>query len=724
MPNIRFQALQAVLTRTIPEVKIPSLKISDFYGANVFDIKKMKEYLSKEAYQSIVNSVEKGEPIPRDMAEQVATAMKSWALGKGATHYTHWFQPLTGTTAEKHDAFFEPTADGGAIEVFSGDALAQQEPDASSFPSGGIRNTFEARGYTAWDPSSPAFIMARTLCIPTVFVSYTGEALDYKVPLLKAVSALDKAAVEVCHYFDKSVEKVNASLGIEQEYFLVDIALFNARPDMYLTGRTLFGHMSAKNQQLEDHYFGSIPERVYAFMQDMETEALLLGIPLKTRHNEVAPSQFECAPIYEEINLAIDHNQLLMDLMDRVAKRHNFKVLLHEKPYAGINGSGKHNNWSMITNTGKNLLSPGKTPKNNLMFLAFFVNTIKAVYEHADLLRASIASVNNDHRLGANEAPPAIISIFLGSQLSELLDEIETSRISKKIKDEALLWQGIPKIPQILKDNTDRNRTSPFAFTGNKFELRAVGSSANSASPMTILNLIVADQLKKFKYDVDRLLRKGEKKDVALLIVIKKYIKESKNIRFEGNGYSEEWEKEAEQRGLSNFKTTPKALDAFISEKSEVLYAETSVFTKREAHARHEILLESFYKKLQIEARVIGELVTNVIIPSAIDYQSKLIENAKGLKDLGLNESVYKVQLGIINQIAEHINFIKLNVDQMVAERKKANDIEDLREKAITYDEKVKSFFQPIRYHVDKLEQLVDDSLWPLPKFRELLFIK
>ncbi len=724
MPNIRFQALQAVLTRTIPEVKIPSPKISDFFAANVFDKKKMKEYLSAEAYQGIINSIDKGEAIPRDLAEQVASAMKSWSIGKGATHYTHWFQPLTGSTAEKHDAFFEPTADGGAIERFSGDALAQQEPDASSFPSGGIRNTFEARGYTAWDPSSPAFIMGRTLCIPTVFVSYTGEALDYKVPLLKALSELDKAAVEVCHYFDKSIEKVNASLGIEQEYFLVDIALFNARPDLYLTGRTLFGHMSAKNQQLEDHYFGSIPERVYAFMQDMETEALLLGIPLKTRHNEVAPSQFECAPIYEEINLAIDHNQLLMDLMDRVAKRHNFKVLLHEKPYEGINGSGKHNNWSMITNTGKNLLSPGKTPKNNLMFLAFFINTIKAVYEHADLLRASIASVNNDHRLGANEAPPAIISIFLGSQLSDVLDEIETSRISKKIKDDALLWQGIPKIPQILKDNTDRNRTSPFAFTGNKFELRAVGSSANSASPMTILNLIVADQLKKFKYDVDKLIKKGEKKDIALLIVIKKYIKDSKNIRFEGNGYSEEWEKEAAIRGLANVKTTPKALDALLSEKSNLLFAETGVFTSREVQARQEILLESFYKKLQIEARVIGELGINVILPAAIAYQSKLVENVKGLKELGLNEDSYKAQLDIINKISEHINFINSDIKEMVEARKKANKIEDIREKAIDYDEKVKPFFQPIRYHVDKLEQLVDDSLWPLPKFRELLFIK
>jgi glutamine synthetase len=723
MTNFRFKALESVLTRSVPEVKAPSTKISDFFRANVFDNKKLKEYLSNDAYQSIMNSIHDGEPITRETAEQIASAMKSWAIGKGATHYTHWFQPLTGSTAEKHDAFFEPAADG-AIERFSGDALAQQEPDASSFPSGGIRNTFEARGYTAWDPSSPAFIMGRTLCIPTVFVSYTGEALDYKVPLLKALNVLDKAAVDVCHYFDKGIEKVNASLGIEQEYFLVDIALYNARPDLYLTGRTLFGHMSAKNQQLEDHYFGSIPERVYAFMQDMETEALLLGIPLKTRHNEVAPSQFECAPVYEEINLAIDHNQLLMDLMDRVAKRHNFKVLLHEKPYDGVNGSGKHNNWSMITDTGKNLLSPGKTPKNNLMFLTFFVNTIKAVYEHADLLRASIASVSNDHRLGANEAPPAIISIFLGSQLNDVLDEIETSRISKKIKDDSMLWQGIPKIPQILKDNTDRNRTSPFAFTGNKFELRAVGSSANSANPMTILNLIVAEQLRKFKIDVDKLIKKGEKKDVALLTIIKRYIKESKSIRFEGNGYSEEWEKEAAARGLTNIKTTPKALDALLSEKTERLFEETGVYNRREAHARHEILLESYYKKLQIEARVMGEMVNNVIIPTAINYQSKLVENVRGLKDLGFDKGTYAAQTDIINKIAEHVNFIKANVDSLINARKKANVIDDARERAIAYDEDVKSYFAPIRYHVDKLEQVIDDSMWPLPKFRELLFIK
>jgi glutamine synthetase len=728
MANLRFQALNAVLSRTIPEVKTPSSKISEFFGVNVFDKKKMREFLSKEAYQSIVNSIELGESVNREVSEQIAAAMKAWAMSKGATHYTHWFQPLTGSTAEKHDSFFEPTSDGSSIEKFSGDALVQQEPDASSFPNGGIRNTFEARGYTAWDPSSPAFIMesntGKTLCIPTVFVSYTGEALDYKAPLLKALSALDKAAVDVCHYFDKSIEKVNASLGIEQEYFLVDLALYNARPDLLLTGRTLFGHMSAKGQQLEDHYFGTIPERVYAYMLDFETEALKLGIPLKTRHNEVAPSQFECAPIYEEINLAIDHNQLLMDVMEKVAKRHNFKVLLHEKPYAGVNGSGKHNNWSLITNTGKNLLSPGKTPKNNLMFLAFFVNTVKAVHEHADLLRASIASVNNDHRLGANEAPPAIISIFLGSQLNDVLDEVESARISKKVKEDNSLWLGIPKIPQILLDNTDRNRTSPFAFTGNKFEFRAVGSSANSSAPMTVLNTIMADQLVKFKTEVDKLIKKGEKKDIAILTVIKKYIKESKSIRFEGNGYSEEWEKEAASRGLSNIKTTPKALDAYVSEKTLNLFEKLHVFNHRESEARHEILLESFYKKLQIEARVIGELVNSVIIPSAVEYQSKLVQNVQGLQAIGLDKDTYKAQLELISKIAMHVNFIKSNVDSMVAARKKANAIDDIRDRSIAYDETVKTFFEPIRYHVDKLEQVVDDGQWPLPKFRELLFIK
>ena len=727
MKSLRTIALKEAQNREIPEIAATPNKISEFYGSNVFDKKKMKEYLSKDVFEKLISSINQGELINHDDANQIAAAMKAWAMEKGVTHYTHWFQPLTGSTAEKHDAFFEPSGDG-AIERFAGSALVQQEPDASSFPNGGIRNTFEARGYTAWDPSSPAFIMensaGKTLCIPTVFVAYTGEALDYKAPLLKALSAIDKAAVEVCQFFDKSVSKVNASLGIEQEYFLVDLALFNARPDLVLTGRALFGHMSAKGQQLEDHYFGSIPERVFAYMVDFENEALKLGIPLKTRHNEVAPSQFECAPIYEEINLAIDHNQLLMDVMEKVARRHNFKVLLHEKPYAGINGSGKHNNWSLITDTGKNLLAPGKTPKNNLMFLTFFVNTIKAVHEHADLLRASIASVSNDHRLGANEAPPAIISIFLGQQLDEILDEIEHSRLSKKLKEDNSLWLGIPKIPQILLDNTDRNRTSPFAFTGNKFELRAVGSTANSSAPMTVLNAIVADQLTKFKVDVDKLIKKGDKKDVALMTVIKRYIKESKSIRFEGNGYSDEWAQEAEKRGLSNIKTTPKALDAYVSEKTEELFTKTNVFSKRELHARHEILLENFYKKLQIEARVMGDVANSQIIPAVIAYQNTLIENAKGLKELGLSKEALATPMAIIEKVSNHLSIVKNSIDTMLEERKEVNKIEDTREKAIGYDEKVKSHFDTIRYHVDKLEQIVDDSVWPLPKFRELLFLK
>lgn len=728
MTSIRFKALDVVQSRKDIVVKTPSNRISDFYAVNVFDKAKMKQYLSKDALNAVEESINNGKTIDRSVSDQIASAMKAWAIEKGATHYTHWFQPLTGSTAEKHDSFFEPTSDGRALEKFSGDALVQQEPDASSFPNGGIRNTFEARGYTAWDPSSPAFIMENgsgsTLCIPTVFVSYTGEALDYKAPLLKALHFLDKAAVDVCQLFDKNITKVNASLGIEQEYFLVDLALYNARPDLMLTGRTLFGHMSAKGQQLEDHYFGSIPDRVLAYMVELETEAIKLGIPLKTRHNEVAPSQFECAPIYEEINLAIDHNQLLMDLMDKVARRHGFKVLLHEKPYAGVNGSGKHNNWSLITDTGKNLLAPGKTPKNNLMFLTFFVNTIKAVSEHADLLRASIASINNDHRLGANEAPPAIISIFLGSQLDEVLNEVETSKINKKLDTSNAMWLGIPKIPQILLDNTDRNRTSPFAFTGNKFEFRAVGSSANSSAPMTVLNTIMADQLISFKKEVDALINKGEKKDVAILTVIKKYIKESKSVRFEGNGYSVEWEKEAAKRGLSNIKTTPKALDAYVSKKTTDLFTRNNIFNGVEIHARHEIMLENYMKKLQIESRIIGELVTSYIIPSAVSYQNTLIENVKGLKEIGLPKTSFDSQMELIKKISDHVSIIKKSVDEMTEERKKANTIADARKLAIAYDEKVKPYFETIRYNVDKLELIVGDQYWPLPKFRELLFLK
>ena len=729
MANPRFKAAELAISRPIEDMeKVQSFKPTEIYGKNVFTIAKMKDYLPKSAYNELVQIIDTGSKISRELADQIAQAMKAWAISNGTTHYTHWFQPLTGTTAEKHDAFFEPDENGNAIEKFSGDTLAQQESDASSFPNGGIRNTFEARGYTAWDPSSPAFIFetaaGKTLCIPTVFVSYTGEALDYKAPLLKAVEAVDKAATEVAQYFDRSINKVTASLGIEQEYFLVDLALFNARPDLQFTGRALFGHMSAKGQQLEDHYFGAIPERVLAYMVDLENEALKLGIPLKTRHNEVAPSQFECAPMYEEINLAIDHNQLLMNLMEQVATRHHFKVLLHEKPYSGVNGSGKHNNWSLITNTGVNLLSPGKTPKNNLMFLTFFINTIKAVFEHADLLRASIASHSNDHRLGANEAPPAIISIFLGSQLDEILEEVESARVAKKVKNDANLWHGIPKIPDLKLDNTDRNRTSPFAFTGNKFEFRAVGSSANSALPMTVLNAIVADQLNEFKIEVDKQIKRGVKKDLALLTVLRKYIKDSKAIRFEGNGYSEEWALEAEKRGLSNIKSTPKALDTYVTPENIALFEKLGIFNKRESEARHEILLENFFKKLQIEARVIGEVVTSQIAPACFIYQNELIENVKGLKDLGLPKEAYSSQLNLVERISKHTNIILEKAEEMRQARKRTNTIENMRERAIAYDEVVKPYFDEIRYHVNKLEKIIDDNKWPLPKLRELLFLR
>jgi glutamine synthetase len=727
MNNLRFDAVESVLKKNHKPSAAPEGKPSSFYGKNVFGIKKMKDYLPKNAYERLLTILDNGEIIDRELAEHISQAIKSWAIANGATHYSHWFQPLTGSTAEKHDAFFEPDSEGLAIEKFTADALIQQEPDASSFPNGGIRNTFEARGYTGWDPSSPAFLFetaaGKTLCIPTVFISYTGEALDYKAPLLKSIHALDRAAVDVCQYFSKSITRVSASLGIEQEYFLVDRALYNARPDLLLTGRTLFGHMSAKGQQLEDHYFGSIPERVMAFMVEVENEALKLGIPLKTRHNEVAPSQFECAPMYEELNLAIDHNQLLLNLMEQIAVRHNFKVLIHEKPYADINGSGKHNNWSLITNTGVNLLSPGKTPKTNLMFLTFFINTIKAVHEHADLLRASIASASNDHRLGANEAPPAIISIFLGSQLNDVLDEIETPRIAKIVKSESLLWHGIPKIPELNLDNTDRNRTSPFAFTGNKFEFRAVGSSANSASSMTVLNAIVADQLVQFKAEVDKIIAKGTKKDLAILNVLRKYLKQSRAIRFEGNGYSKEWEAEAEARGLSNIKTTPKALDVYTSEKTLKLFESLGVLNRRESHARHEILLESYFKKIQIEARVIGEIVNSMIAPASITYLNELVENVKGLKDLGLPKESYSSQMNLVERISTLINRILEETEAMRQNRKKANLIEDVREKAIAYDETVKVHFDQIRYYINKLEQIVDDSKWPVPKLRELLFV-
>jgi len=689
----------------------------------------MREFLTEEAFRQVMNAIEKGIKIDRRVADQVAAGMKSWAINHGATHYTHWFLPLTGATAEKHDAFIDPVEGGTGIEKFRGIELTQQEPDASSFPSGGIRSTFEARGYTAWDPTSPAFIMDRTLCIPTVFVSYTGEALDFKTPLMKALFAVDKAAVDVCRYFDKDVTKVFATLGWEQEYFLLDEALFLARPDLMLTGRTLFGHSSAKDQQLEDHYFGTIPQRVVTFMQDFELEAHRLGIPVKTRHNEVAPNQFECAPVFEEANLSVDHNQLLMHLLDKVAKRHDFTVLLHEKPYAGVNGSGKHNNWSLATNTGENLLSPGKTPKSNLRFLTFLVNTLKAVHDHADLIRAIIASPGNDHRLGANEAPPAIISAFIGAQLTHLLNIIEKSdkKIRISTEGDSGLLKNFPKIPEILLDNTDRNRTSPFAFTGNKFEFRAVGSSHTCAPAMITINLIVADQLKIFKREVDSLIEQKVKKDDAIFQVIKKYVIESKDIRFEGNNYSEEWVREAAARKLSNFRTTPEAVKALISPKTEKLFEENHVLTKRELEARYEIRLEHYTKKIQIESRVLGDLSTNHVIPIAIKYQNTLIENVKGLKQVLDYQTYGKLshnQMETITEISEHVDKIKTYVHNMIEERKVANKLEGIEEKTNAYCFKVFPYFEKIRYHVDKLEMLVDDELWPLPKYRELLFMR
>lgn len=707
-----------------------SRKVTSYFAENVFDLKKAREFLSDEAYESLVSSIKNQTKIDRKMGDQIASALKSWAETKGVTHYTHWFQPLSGSTAEKHDAFFTLKSDGQILEEFNGAALIQQEPDASSFPSGGLRATFEARGYSAWDPTSPPFIIemsnGKTLCIPTVFVSYTGESLDAKTPLLRSKMALERAAVDVCQYFDRNITNVTPTLGWEQEYFVVDEAIAGARPDIMMTGRTLFGQAPAKGQQLEDHYFGAIPERVYAFMRDFEQEAYRLGIPLKTRHNEVAPNQFECAPIFEEINLAVDHNILLMDVMSRVAKTHKLALLLHEKPFARINGSGKHNNWSMATNTGVNLLSPGRTPKTNLMFLVFFVNTIKAVHDYAPILRASIATAGNDHRLGAHEAPPAIISIFIGRYLTDVLNEIE-KRVGENfdLQDEAMLKLDIHKsIPELLMDNTDRNRTSPFAFTGNKFEFRAAGSSSNPAVPMTVLNTIVADTLTQFKTQVDELISKGEKKEIALLHVIQKFIVESKNILFEGDGYSDEWEQEAALRGLENIKTTPLALDAMVSDKAKQLFQDHAIFSDDELEARHEILLESYIKRIQIESRTMGEMSSTYILPPAIKYQNILIENIKGLKELGLNEYHYESQMQILQKISEHINAINKNVKAMIEARKVANAIEDTRERALAYCFDVKNHFDPIRYHADKLELLVSDEFWELPKYRELLFLK
>lgn len=707
----------------------PDQQVSKYYGSDVFGPDAMREFLSEEAFESIQHSMNQGSTVDRKIADQVATCMKAWAQSKGVTHFTHWFQPLSGATAEKHDGFFEPIAGGRAIERFSGNALVQQEPDASSFPNGGIRNTFEARGYTAWDPTSPAFIWGQTLCIPTVFISYTGESLDFKTPLLKSLHALDKAATDVCQYFDKNVTKVIATLGWEQEYFLIDSALYNIRYDLQQTGRTLFGHAPAKGQQLEDHYWGSIPERVAAFMRDFEYESHLLGIPVRTRHNEVAPAQFECAPVFEEVNLAVDHNQLLMDVMEKVAIRHNFRVLLHEKPYAGVNGSGKHNNWSLATNTGKNLLSPGKTPKTNMQFLTFFINTVKAVYEHADLLRASIASANNDHRLGANEAPPAIMSVFLGEQLSKVLDDLEKAVHSGKMSPEekTALKMNIGRIPDILLDNTDRNRTSPFAFTGNKFEFRAVGSSANCGGPMTVLNAIVTEQLIAFKKDVDALMSKSTEKDEAIFQVLKSYIIESKRIRFEGNGYGDEWKKEAKKRGLNNIPTTPGALEAMIDKKSLHLFESLGILNHREQEARYEISLETYTKKIQIESRIIADMVNNQIIPAALNYQKNLVDNVRGMKDIMSADdfkTVAKTQLELIKEISERVTTIKTEAFEMTEERKKANNLDSAKKQAHAYCDKVKPYFDTIRYHVDKLEGIVDDATWPLPKYREMLYLR
>jgi len=727
--SLRFDAIRDLKNNNTTVAA--SAKITGIFNSSVFTLKTAREYLTDESYKSLMTSIKGGKKIDRSMANQIAIGIKAWAESKGVTHYTHWFQPLTGTTAEKHDSFFTLKGDGTAIEEFDGAALIQQEPDASSFPSGGLRATFEARGYTAWDPSSPAFIIeigqGKTLCIPTLFVAYTGESLDYKAPLLKAVESINKAAIDVCHYFDKNITKVTPTLGWEQEYFVIDEAIANARPDLVQCGRTVFGASPAKGQQLEDHYFGSIPERVYAFMRDFEQESYKLGIPLRTRHNEVAPAQFECAPIFEEVNIAVDHNTLLMDIMNRVAKRHKLVVLFHEKPFAGINGSGKHNNWSLATDTGVNLLAPGKTPKTNLMFLTFFVNTIKAVHDYADILRAAIASAPNDHRLGANEAPPAIISVFVGQYLAKVLEDIE-SRVGSKFdeQDEAILKLDLHRsIPELLLDNTDRNRTSPFAFTGNKFEFRAVGSSANCAISMTVLNTIMADTLKKFKSDVDGLVEKGDKKEVAIMQVIQKYIVESKAVLFEGDGYSEQWHQEAERRGLPNLKTTPVALDAMVTKKAKDLFERNHVYTHTELEARHEIELEKYIKKVQIEARIMGDLAINHILPAAITYQNKLSTNINGLKAAGLGADAYASQTDLLQQVSKHIQVIYTQVNAMVEARKVANNIEDTRKKAIAYEADVKSaFFDEIRYHVDKLEHLVDDDKWTLPKYREMLFLR
>ena len=727
MPYLRNKALEDLQKRTKIPVELTSIKTSEYFGINVFDKQKMQSYLSKDAYKMVKTSINEGNKLDRKVADQIAMGMKSWAIDRGATHYTHWFQPLTGATAEKHDAFFEPTEDGGVIENFHGDLLVQQEPDASSFPNGGIRNTFEARGYTAWDPSSPAFVIDRTLCIPTIFVAYTGEALDFKTPLLKSANALDIAAKKVCNLFSKDIKKVYTTLGWEQEYFLIDEALYYARPDIMLTGRTLMGHSASKDQQLEDHYFGAIPDRVANFMYDFEHEALKLGIPVKTRHNEVAPNQFECAPVFEEVNLAVDHNQLVMAVMEKTAVKHKFRILFHEKPFAGINGSGKHNNWSMATDTGVNLLSPGKNPKSNLRFLTYIINTMKAVDNNADLLRSSILTAGNEHRLGANEAPPAIISMFMGSRINDMLDIIENSVTGKKMSpdEKTELKMDIGRIPEILLDNTDRNRTSPFAFTGNRFEFRAVGSALNCSSPMIALNTAMADQLEKFYSQVQEKISNGIKRDEAIFQILKQYIGESRKIIFEGNGYSNDWVIEAEKRGLTNIGDVPSSLKAFISKSNIDMFSKHNVLNPIEMEARYEIRMETYKKKIQIESRVLGDLAINHIIPTAIKYQNVLIENVRGMRDL-LNTGEFNRQAGLqletLKKISSHISSINEKVKLMIDERKKSNAIKDIVEQAYAYSENVKPYLEDIRSHIDKLELIVDDELWPLPKYREMLF--
>lgn len=729
MSIFRFNAVEKASNRKAVEASTPDQKVSEYFGENVFNRKTMQKYLSKETFKALTQSIDSGTPIDREIANHVAAGMKMWALEKGVTHYTHWFQPLTDGTAEKHDAFVEHDGNGGMIEEFSGKLLVQQEPDASSFPNGGLRNTFEARGYSAWDPSSPAFIVDDTLCIPTVFIAYTGEALDYKTPLIRSIEALNKAATDVCRYFSDDVNKVIAYLGWEQEYFLIDEDLYSARPDLSLTERTLLGHESAKNQQLDDHYFGAIPSRVQEFMKDLEVECYKLGIPVKTRHNEVAPNQFEFAPIYEECNLANDHNQLLMSVMKRVARRHNFRVLLHEKPFKGVNGSGKHCNWSMGTNTGINLFSPGKDREDNLRFITFIVNTITAVYKYNALLKATIASATNAHRLGANEAPPAIISTFLGSQISEILDRFENSLIEDAIEvdDKKRLHLGFGQIPELLLDNTDRNRTSPFAFTGNRFEFRALGSSANCGSAMLALNSAVAYQLRQFKTDVDSLRAQGKSKEAAIFEVLKNYIKESKPIRFDGNGYSDAWKEEALRRGLDCENSVPLQYDAYLKPDVIKMFGETGVLSQKELEARNEVKWEIYIKKVQIEARVLGDLSLNHIIPVVIRYQTILLENVTRLKDV-FSEEEYETLSAeprrLIRKISAHIAAVTTKVDEMVEARKKANRITDMREKAITYHDTVAPYLDEIRDHIDDLELMVDNQSWPLPKYRELLFIR